>query len=502
MRVNMYKNITLIALSSIVLAGCVDKNVIKDKTAFLYEKTPDTKIIDTLPMTSVSKELGDFTDIERNIFEEEYKKSSTYFLMPDSELKTYVFEVANKLISSLPSDKKPDFEIEITTEQTITAHATINNKIYISLGTLLNLKSEDELAYLLGHELAHLALHHNEKTYERESKSRFVASIADNAIDYGNELFTLKAQLQGTNRLNAKDSETLDSSISKVSRIKKHMGHLQDGLLNPYEENHADFLAIDMMVNAGYNRNAVGDVLKTLNSYRSNTANRMKRQEEALNNASLELTNTVNMMVSSGTINTEGTEQIIKSNLENISLSSVEDVLDKVFTKTHFNPDKRLQTSSDYMLKHYATMRKPFMKSEQYQEKLQSLNIDQLVADMTLIQTLNDELDSSEQLSQARLDQIATPLLGALKRNKENGLAWLAFAKLRKHQGRNADYVENLEISSQKTNPNYESFKLLIDAYSTSTQNDLAQETYLRAKEIYQYSELLIPSSSNELALQ
>jgi len=492
-----FNKFTFISLCTLLTFGCVDTNTLKEKVSNLQGPAVGDKVIESLPEKDTSQIANPLSDSERSIFEEEYKNSYSTLFVSEPGLQDYVTNVANKLRATLPPVNQPDFEIQLTAEQTINAHTTLNNKIFISVGTLLNLKNEDELAFLLGHEIAHLILQHNENSYKRESRSRLIASLTKDAAQYTSQFYNLQNSLSGTSKLSAQDSEELQSALDKLSLADKHTGQLYNDLLNPYlnrdEEQDADFLAIDMMVKAGYNRNAVGGVLKVLKSYRSNVANQMRRQAKAVDEAKTQLQVSLNDLTNRGLISPDETKGLINTSATNVAVSSAEDVLKKLFTKSHFDPSKRLGISQKYILKHYVIQKKPPFKTSQYKEVMESSNIDQLVADMALVSSLNMELESVN-IPSKRLKQISGPMLDAVRRNPDNSAVWMVFAKLRQHQGRTKDYIENLEISIQKPAPQYESYTLLIDSYEESNFQEKADLVRLKAKTNFEESEILFSS--------
>jgi uncharacterized protein YraI len=105
-------------------------------------------------------------------------------LSEDRELTTYVNEVAQLVMESTEFYDLPICVHVVKTDQ-IFANATPIGVIMISEGMLKTVKSENELASLLGHEIAHVTLHHGAK----EMVIRQPKINADEAFDeMGEEL--------------------------------------------------------------------------------------------------------------------------------------------------------------------------------------------------------------------------------------------------------------------------------------------------------------------------
>ncbi len=83
----------------------------------------------------------------------------------DPSIVAYVKQVGQKLASV--SDRKLPYEFNIINDSTPNAWALPGGKIVINRGLLVELKSEAELAAVLGHEIVHAAARHGAKGMER-----------------------------------------------------------------------------------------------------------------------------------------------------------------------------------------------------------------------------------------------------------------------------------------------------------------------------------------------
>lgn len=83
----------------------------------------------------------------------------------DPDVATYVKQVGQRLAAV--SDRKLPYEFNVINDSTPNAWALPGGKIVINRGLLVELKSEAELAAVLGHEIVHAAARHGAKGMER-----------------------------------------------------------------------------------------------------------------------------------------------------------------------------------------------------------------------------------------------------------------------------------------------------------------------------------------------
>jgi beta-barrel assembly-enhancing protease len=165
----------------------------------------------------------------------------------DKVVTEYVTQVGNNLVSYSVSPKK-QCKFIVTTDGTPDAMTAGGGRIYISRGMLEELESEDELAGVLAHEIAHDAFSHAAKTVTRQ-------------------MFWLT----GTRKV--KTSAEVKSALAKLlgEYQKKPIAVIGESVLGfaRFDELEADRAAFYDAYNAGYNPYALATVLK-----------RMARQEK------------------------------------------------------------------------------------------------------------------------------------------------------------------------------------------------------------------------------
>lgn len=163
----------------------------------------------------------------------------------------YVAEVGRKLAAV---SERPDLPYEFTVINSSEAHAWSlpGGKIAITRGLLTELQSEAELAAVVGHQIAHAAARHDTKVYEWDiAKSVTVTAAAIGATFFGVPLIAAVPFLIRT---------------GSTSEWLTHRAH-SDG-----QEIEADRLAMNYMLQTGYDPRAASDLLSRIASDRSSTS--------------------------------------------------------------------------------------------------------------------------------------------------------------------------------------------------------------------------------------
>jgi len=159
------------------------------------------------------------------------------------QLQTYMNEVLASLRKSLPG-KPATATVYITPQKDFEAYTLEHGAIFVSLGTLLSLESEDELAALIAHEYAHVLLnHHSKDTFEVMTR-------------YGMRYANIYLQ----SRANSGQSQEKQMKTLKIANWVTDKALFPNW--NKGQENDADILAVDLLVRSGYNADAMTAMLK------------------------------------------------------------------------------------------------------------------------------------------------------------------------------------------------------------------------------------------------
>lgn len=160
-------------------------------------------------------------------------------------LDRYVDGIVKRLLAAYPHPA-PEITVAITTEMNYVGETQPNGVIRIGQGTLVNCDSEDELAWILAHEMAHVLLDHH--------KTR----------GYSNHLNQMHENEQGMQLVSESDGRVDGRATFKpFSRLVTVLARTT--VLGPWDremERNADMLGTDLFIRAGYNRAAIRTVFE------------------------------------------------------------------------------------------------------------------------------------------------------------------------------------------------------------------------------------------------
>lgn len=164
-------------------------------------------------------------------------------LYPDQEVQDRVKIVGNKLVSTFNKDlvsrniQNPyqfDFHV-LRDNQTVNAFALPGGQIFITAGLLSQLKSEDQLAGVLGHEIGHVIHRHSA---EQMAKTDFYQGLAGAAT-----------------------AATGDFGTAQIANYVAQVKLMKFGRDDELE---SDEFGVHYMINAGYNPYAMVEVMEIL----------------------------------------------------------------------------------------------------------------------------------------------------------------------------------------------------------------------------------------------
>lgn len=130
-------------------------------------------------------------DIElgRQVSEEIASNPQEYPILPEQgneEVYRYIRNITNRLLSTGKVAYRREFAWEVTIiqdDETLNAFATPGGYIYVYTGLIKFLDSEDQLAGVLGHEIAHAAQRHSTQQLTQVYGLQMLASVVTGSAD-------------------------------------------------------------------------------------------------------------------------------------------------------------------------------------------------------------------------------------------------------------------------------------------------------------------------------
>ena len=152
----------------------------------------------------------------------------------DQEWQTYVQEIAQRLLP-YANDRSRDYHVYVIDSPNVNASALGDGYIFVDRGILAYMSSEDELAAVIGHEIAHVAARHSRRHRNRSLLGQSVGMIA--------WLTTGVGDLMG---------------VANAATMQNVSGFGREAELE------ADRLGGEYMARAGYNPLAIIDIVQVL----------------------------------------------------------------------------------------------------------------------------------------------------------------------------------------------------------------------------------------------
>lgn len=194
----------------------------------------------------------------------------TYTSLADQELTARVAEVGERVLHAAGNPHGYRFRFSVLNDPVPNAMATAGGYVYVTTGLLQILKSEDELAAVIGHEIGHVNNRHPTEVFSKLTKVRLTkiglqigtavaAAYASQAVS--GALANQGLSAYDVNRMATGMGNLVSLTLSEVGvhiLTNMHAGYAKS------KEFEADGLAIEYSGKAGYDRTALGDVLQRL----------------------------------------------------------------------------------------------------------------------------------------------------------------------------------------------------------------------------------------------
>lgn len=222
----------------LLLGGCKTiESFVAEQTAATYETVPD-RFVEVAEQHKLDTPAGRRDATGLNV---PAQPDPAERLAGAEPLEAYLREIAGRLVAHYPGPK-PGYEIYVTTSSEYTASIDATGALRVPVGLLVNAESEDEVAFVLGHELSHRIMNHSGKE-EIERQTDSAAQL----------LFVGSIMLDGEagarrGRLNSVGTAILLTQAVNRLALSPAWSRRQ--------EDEADLLSVDLLHDAGYSYQA------------------------------------------------------------------------------------------------------------------------------------------------------------------------------------------------------------------------------------------------------
>jgi Zn-dependent protease with chaperone function len=279
------------------------------------------------------------------------------FIFVDSpELEGYVRSVAQRLLDTqVARDKGGKVEMPnllLQSSESFTVFTDSNRNLIVSTGALRAIESEDELAAVLGHELAHVILRH--------PQSKSALGSVPQSVDAISSVQDAAAQLSGKGAGVAASSDI--GTFGKTGLANAQTANLLwSDFLSPSwnrkQERAADELGFELMRAAGYDPGAFGVLFQKLHAAETKRTERMQVLKKSL--ATSARTSSAKL-ASTGVATAQATSLAggVPNNLADEASDKLIDGL-STFNREYDSPDERQAALAAYAREHREKKRSP-----------------------------------------------------------------------------------------------------------------------------------------------
>lgn len=186
------------------------------------------------------------------------------------ELQGYLQGIVSKLGKGWPGEL-PDLQVRIVDSFGFGPSADPYGNLFVPLGMLDNVESEDEIAAMLSHEMSHVLLRHHDRQRAFQQQKELMSNLAttmvvaavaaDTGVDRGaNSLRLISKDPLGTQK-------TIGNTVLYSALLNSFSDNVWSTAWGRGQEDQADLLGADLMVRANYAPRAASHSLQRLNDF-------------------------------------------------------------------------------------------------------------------------------------------------------------------------------------------------------------------------------------------
>ncbi|WP_410474768.1 M48 family metalloprotease [Guyparkeria sp. TX1] len=394
------------------------------------------------------------------------------YVVNSNEINGYLQSIGDRLLDSWEGEK-PEYAVTVVYGDELNAHVTSHQNIFLPTGWIHTVESEDELAAILAHELAHIILRHPYTLEGRKQGQHFL----QDAGEWATTLTVLSGMRGGMNggqfNLAIADQDETAKRMFAVMAAGTAIYEIKRSLIDPdisrTQEEQADFLAVDLLDQAGYNRNAFLDVMQRLANYRADVEDRVAKLEKKHEEAQGKLQEQVDGLMAQGNFSAG-----MGAAIGGITEIATDQAIGRAQAwlaerrRTHFDPDYRSQRARAYLRTHYSRSLPPATRVSSFKSAKARSGFNGVFDAHKDAELALNLLKAGEtnQASRLAYNAIRTPA-------RHSPYPWMVLAEVRHDQRRINDAVENYELAIQRKGPP--------DVYQSLAQVYWQQGEYERA---------------------
>ncbi len=401
----------------------------------------------------------------------------------------YLGGIGARLLAGSPVTGVPLRYYVTASEDYPAAKAYPDGAVGIPLGLLRLVDSEDELAFVLGHEAAHVILGHHDSDWFQSINQNMV-SAAEMALGLG---------IAVSQKLGKGDIATEAAKFALIAGAALFVA--DKGLFPSFtreQEDEADLLGLDLMMRGGYNYQGADDTFAKIRAWEVDLAKRSGPRDEK--RAAME--REIAQSAQSGAV-----DQLMQSILKLFSFA-VEEVGEKIGV-SHRSAAERRESLLDYFLREYAEEVPPDSRA------LRLGTIRNSPEGRELFASYESARGAIKRAKAGKLKEAEVLARQAVAGNfKNDSLTRYAFFRTRQQQGKLGKAQRNLELALEGPRPSLAVYRELAEIHWAQGRRrqamgvlEAAFETFqkppvLYADLIYRHYQLGDTKKANAMAIK
>jgi len=342
-----------------------------------------------------------------------------------------------------------DVRAYVRADSHFAAHSAPDGSIYINIGLLQDIESEDELAAVLAHELAHILYRHHGTDWFANSQK--IAA----------QVLSLKDYAQG---MAEGDATTKDSKTVLLTAVASEISErvIAPNLWNREQEREADSLGLDLLIAADYQSGAAGTSLERLAFYEAESRERARQQLDKVAKAA---ETDMNEAIKGGDLSqivvglAEGARTVI-----GVAANAA---VNAIGGGNHDPAEVRVERLDDYINREYLFAPRPQSTVLPWQSSGHPT--------AAVLTNYRAARKADSALAEGKLDEADTLIRAAVGApTKADAYPRLIFSQIRAQQGDIGKAYRNLEIASDGPEPAFAVYYLMIEKQLAGGQTDEA----------------------------
>lgn len=185
-------------------------------------------------------------------------------------LQSYLQGIVTRLSKGWPGEL-PKLQVRITDSYSFGPSTDPFGNLFVPLGMLDNVQSEDEIAAMLGHEMSHVLLRHHDRMAAFEQQKELMSTVATTVVFAAMASNTGVDRSSGQMKLISKDplgtQKTIGNTVLYTALANSFSDNIWSTAWGRSQEDQADLLGTDLMIRAGYAPRAATYSLQRLNDF-------------------------------------------------------------------------------------------------------------------------------------------------------------------------------------------------------------------------------------------